>query len=46
MKEEAPDWYVFWPDYDKIVSYVLEIRGSKPKMVDMPALGGKAETNY
>lgn len=36
LEEEAPDWYVYQPDYDKIVSYALELRGIKLKIVDIP----------
>jgi len=34
--EEVPDWYVYMPDYDKLVAYSLELRGIKIKIVDIP----------
>ena len=36
IKEEVPDWYVYEPDYTKIVPYSLELRGIKLKIVDIP----------
>jgi len=36
LEEEVPDWYVYQPDYDKIVPYSLELRGIKLKIVDIP----------
>ena len=36
LAEEVPDWYVYQPDYDKIVPYSLELRGIKLKIVDIP----------
>jgi acetyl-CoA synthase len=36
LPEEVPDWYVYQPDYDKIVPYALELRGIKLKVVDIP----------
>ena len=36
IAEEVPDWYVYQPDYDKIVPYSLELRGIKLKIVDIP----------
>jgi len=36
LEEEIPDWYVYQPDYDKIVPYSLELRGIKLKIVDIP----------
>lgn len=36
LEEESPDWYVYQPDYDKIVPYALELRGIKLKIVDIP----------
>jgi len=36
IKEEVPDWYVYEPDYSKIVPYSLELRGIKLKIVDIP----------
>ncbi len=36
IKEEVPDWYVYEPDYAKIVPYSLELRGIKLKIVDIP----------
>ena len=36
LEEEIPDWYVYQPDYDKIVPYALELRGIKLKIVDIP----------
>lgn len=36
LEEEVPDWYVYQPDYDKIVPYALELRGIKLKIVDIP----------
>ena len=36
LAEEVPDWYVYQPDYDKIVPYALELRGIKLKILDIP----------
>jgi acetyl-CoA synthase len=36
IPEEVPDWYVYQPDYDKIVADSLEIRGIKIKILDIP----------
>jgi acetyl-CoA synthase len=36
IKEEVPDWYVYEPDYSKIVPYSLELRGIKLKILDIP----------
>lgn len=36
IAEEVPEWYVYQPDYDKIVAYSLELRGIKIKIVDIP----------
>jgi acetyl-CoA synthase len=36
IEEEVPDWYVYQPDYDKIVADSLELRGIKIKIVDIP----------
>ena len=36
IEEEVPDWYVYMPDYDKLVAYSLELRGIKIKIVDIP----------
>ena len=36
LAEEVPDWYVYEPDYDKIVPFALELRGIKLKIVDIP----------
>jgi len=36
IEEEVPDWYVYQPDYDKIVQFALELRGIKLKVVDIP----------
>ncbi len=36
IEEEVPDWYVYEPDYDRIVPYSLELRGIKLKIVDIP----------
>ena len=36
LEEEVPEWYVYQPDYDKIVAYSLELRGIKLKIVDIP----------
>lgn len=36
LEEDVPDWYVYQPDYDKIVPYALELRGIKLKIVDIP----------
>lgn len=36
LAEEVPDWYVYQPDYDKIVPFALELRGIKLKIVDIP----------
>jgi len=36
LEEEVPDWYVYQPDYDKIVPFSLELRGIKLKIVDIP----------
>ena len=36
LAEEVPDWYVYQPDYDKMVAYALELRGIKIKIVDIP----------
>lgn len=33
--EEVPDWYVYEPDYDKIVPLAFELRGIKIKAVDI-----------
>lgn len=35
IKEEVPDWYVYQPDYDKIVADSLELRGIKIKVLDI-----------
>jgi acetyl-CoA synthase len=35
LEEEVPEWYVYQPDYDKIVAYSLELRGIKLKIVDI-----------
>ena len=35
LVEEIPDWYVYQPDYDKIVADSLELRGIKLKIVDI-----------
>jgi len=36
LEEEVPDWYVYMPDYDKLVAYSMELRGIKIKIVDIP----------
>lgn len=36
LEEEVPDWYVYQPDYDKMVAYALELRGIKIKILDIP----------
>lgn len=36
LEEEVPDWYVYQPDYEKIVPFSLELRGIKLKIVDIP----------
>jgi len=36
IEEEIPDWYIYQPDYDKIVADALEVRGIKLKIVDIP----------
>ncbi len=36
LEEEIPDWYISHPDYDTLVSYALEVRGIKLKIVDIP----------
>jgi acetyl-CoA synthase len=36
LAEEIPDWYVYQPDYQKIVPFALELRGIKLKVVDIP----------
>ena len=36
LEEEVPDWYVYQPDYDKMVAFALELRGIKIKIVDIP----------
>jgi acetyl-CoA synthase len=36
IAEEVPDWYVYQPDYEKIVPYSLELRGIKIKILDIP----------
>lgn len=36
LEEEVPDWYVYQPDYDRIVPDSLELRGIKLKIVDIP----------
>lgn len=36
LAEEVPDWYVYQPDYEKIVPYSLELRGIKIKILDIP----------
>lgn len=44
LEEEVPDWYVYQPDYDKIVPLALEIRGIKLKIteIDVPVTIGPA----
>jgi acetyl-CoA synthase len=34
--EEIADWYVFHPNYETLVSYALELRGIKLKIVEIP----------
>ena len=36
LAEEVQDWYVYEPDYDKIVPFALELRGIKLKILDIP----------
>lgn len=36
LEEEVPDWYIYQPDYDKIVADSLELRGIKLRIVDIP----------
>jgi len=36
QEEEIPDWYVSHPDYESLVSYGLELRGIKLKVVEIP----------
>lgn len=36
LAEEVPDWYVYQPDYEKMVPFALELRGIKIKIVDIP----------
>lgn len=36
LEEEVPDYYVYQPDYDKLVPDALELRGIKLKIVDIP----------
>lgn len=36
LEEEVPEWYVYEPDYSKIVPFSLELRGIKLKIVDIP----------
>jgi len=36
LEEDVPDWYVYMPDYDKLVAYSMELRGIKIKIVDIP----------
>jgi acetyl-CoA synthase len=36
LEEEIPGWYVSHPDYENIVSYCLELRGIKLKIVEIP----------
>lgn len=35
LAEEVPDWYVYEPDYKKMVQTALELRGIKLKIVDI-----------
>lgn len=36
LEEEIPDWYVSHPDYATLVSYAMELRGIKLKVVEIP----------
>ncbi len=36
LEDEIPDWYISHTDYDTMVSYALEVRGIKLKIVDIP----------
>jgi acetyl-CoA synthase len=36
LEEEVPDWYVYEPDYEKMVPLALELRGIKIKSVEIP----------